>query len=263
MKFVFPLHMRFQIVSLFLIIIISCQEKKSNQQQEIPEIEIKDVIMSYENCSTDSINCTYVHIEYPEFSDSAKFNLNEIISVKLKDAASYYFREENIEGTIEHIAQSFIRDFEAFKMDFPKYQFGWYVKIYSEIIYESDRLISFRIDSESFTGGAHPNSSTGLFVVDKQTENKLSTLDLISDTTRFKKLLEEEFRKIKGMSNEQSFADRGFYINDGDFLLTDNIGLTDESVIVHFNPYEIAPYSEGATTLELNRDFIEDLLKVY
>jgi hypothetical protein len=119
-----------------------------------------------------------------------------------------------------------------------------------------------RIDSEAFTGGAHPNSSTNFFVIDVNSYKDLGPSDIISDTTKFKEILEQEFRRQKGMGENETFADVGFYINEGDFLLNDNIGITDESIIVQFNPYEIAPYSAGATMLEINKDKLSGLLKV-
>jgi len=258
--------MNTRIISSFVlfVLIISCQEKKSEQvnTQSLPSIIIKEILVSSDNCDPESSNCTYVHLEYPEYSDSTKGQLNQIITDKMKVIAADYFREDAIEGTFEYIAELFIRDFEDFKVDFPAYQFGWYVKIFAEIIYESEKLISLRIDSESFTGGAHPNSSTSLYVIDIQSYKELTTSDIISDTTKFKQILEQEFRKVKGMREDQSFADVGFYINDGDFLLNDNIGITETSVIVQFNPYEIAPYSEGATTLEIDQNKLSGLLKV-
>ena len=256
------MNTRFIICTILLGLIISCDQRKPSQQAAIPDIIMNNVLVSYNDCLPDSINCTYVHILYPEFSDSTKAGINEIISNKIKTIASDYFREDVIHDTFEYIAQSFIEDYKTFKTDFPDYQFGWYVVLASEITFESDQLFSFRIDSESFTGGAHPNSSTEFFVIEKRSGKELSTTDIISDTSQFKEMLEEEFRKEKGMNQEQSFADRGFYINDGDFLLNDNIGLTDTSVLVHFNPYEIAPYSEGATTLEISKKSIGNILKV-
>ena len=91
---------------------------------------------------------------------------------------------------------------------------------------------------------------------------ELTTSDIISDTTKLKQILEKEFRSEKGMGEDQTFADVGFYINDGDFLLNDNIAITEESIIVQFNPYEIAPYSEGSTTLIIDKDKLDGLLKI-
>jgi len=246
------------------VILSSCEEKNTAEQQSIllPPIQINEVLISYDNCHQDSSTCTYVFLEYPEFSDSTKSDLNEVISGKLRVTASNYFREEAIDGTFEHIAQSFIKDYQSFKIDFPEYQIGWYVKVFAEITYESEGIFSFRIDSESFTGGAHPNSSTSFYVIDKQTKKELSTSAIISDTSKFKNLLEAEFRRIKGMRGDQSFADRGFYIDEGDFLLNNNIGISDTKIMVHFNPYEIAPYAEGATTIEMNKSELKDILKI-
>ena len=105
--------------------------------------------------------------------------------------------------SLDEIAQTFIDDYVAFVRDFSDYKLGWYVKVYSEISYESDQVLSFRIDSESFTGGAHPNSGTSLYVVNKETHQELATADIISDTVRFKELLETEFRMRKGIFHKK------------------------------------------------------------
>jgi len=254
------------IIFSFLLIatIVSCKENKSEEKitQPLPRIVFEEVLISSDNCHPDSSNCTYVNIEYPQYSDSTKSKLNQTIIAKLKKVAADYFPEETIDGTFEYIAESFIRDFENFRVEFPKYQFGWYVKIYADIIYESEKLISLKIDGEAFTGGAHPNSSTSLFMIDLNTYKELTTTDIISDTTRFKQILEQEFRNLKGMNENETLADVGYYINDGDFLLNDNIAITDNSVIVQFNPYEIAPYSAGATTIEIDKSKLTGILKV-
>jgi hypothetical protein len=199
---------------------------------------------------------------YPVFSDTSKSQLNTILENKLKTIAADFVSEEAAGGTFEHIAQSFIKDFETFTLDYPEYNFGWYMKLNTEITYESASTISFRIDAESFTGGAHPNTSTSYFVVDAGNSRVLNIGDIIGDTARFKTLLEEAFRKEKGMEENQSYADIGYYIDDNEFLLSDNIGLSEDGVIVHFNPYEIAPYSEGATTIEIKKEVLGNLLKV-
>ncbi|MCK5102784.1 MAG: DUF3298 and DUF4163 domain-containing protein [Cyclobacteriaceae bacterium] len=256
---------KFQLIYFFLVImVISCFEKNysENPGESLPSIVVKELIKSSQNCNPDSGNCTYVKIEYPEFTDSARYKLNAFIYQKIRVIVSEYISEETENGTLEHIAQTFIHDYEAFKIDFPKYNFGWYVMVKAEIIYETDNIISLSMYREAFTGGAHPNSGTSFFVIDVLTNKELAITDIVSDTTQFKKLLENEFWKVKGMDENQSFADVGYYLNEGDFLLNNNIGLTDESVIVHFNPYEIAPYSEGATTLKLSREKLAGILKV-
>ena len=255
------MNSRILIFYFILIHIYGCLDKRQ-VNETIPAVISKEIVVTSDDCNVDSINCTFVQIVFPEFTDTIKAQFNRIVAQKIKIIASQYFRDEVIDRTFDVIAKSFIDDYESFVKDFTDYQFGWYIKLISELTYESDQVFSFRIYCESFTGGAHPNSSTSLFVIDKRTKKDLTTADIISDTAKFKELLEAEFRKSKGITSNQSFAERGFYINDGDFLLNDNIGLTDHEVIVHFDPYEIAPYSEGSTTLELSKDLIDDILKI-
>ena len=260
--FHFFMKTRFHIFALLFFAILSCDEGKPPQNEPIPEILFKEIIVSHEDCLPDSIGCTFVQIEYPAFTDSTKFVLNELISSKIKASASTYFSEEVIRGTLEHVVHSFVRDYETFKRDYPDYKIGWYVKIFCVIIYESETVLSFQIDSESFTGGAHPNSGTQYHIVDKKNNSEMTMGEVISDTTKFKQMLEEKFRQIKGMGADQSFADLGYWINDGDFLLNENIGISDHTVIMHYNPYEIAPYSLGATTVEINKSELAGILKI-
>ena len=51
-------------------------------------------------------------------------------------------------------------------------------------------------------------------------------------------------------------------MDDGNFVLNDNIGMTEDKVIVHYNPYEIAPYAQGPTTIELDKNALGDILKL-
>ena len=249
--------------SLLALLAISCDEnKKADAVAVIPDIIVKEVLSTSQDCVPDSLSCTYVRIEYPVFTDSSKSQLNEVISTQLKSISANFIRIDATNNTFEHMAQSFIQDFEAFRLDFPTYQLGWHVNMKAEIIYESEHIVSFRIDAESFTGGAHPNSSTNYFVLDSKTNRILKTADIIGDTTKFKQLLETAFRQSKGMEENQSYADLGFFISDDEFLLSDNIGITENEVVVHFNSYEIAPYSEGATTIELKKETLGELLKV-
>jgi hypothetical protein len=254
-------------IAFFLLICVSlyaCEDKKPQEasSEPVPEIINKQILVNYQNCNTDSLSCTYAIITYPHFTDSSKSAINTLLDDKIMLLASDYMKEGSEQSSLEDIAVAFVNDYETFKNDFSDYEFGWYLQIGSEVIYNTEKLISFRIDIGTFTGGAHPNSSSNYYIYDIQSKKELFTKDLISDTTQFKQILEQSFREQSGMEEGQSFADAGFYINDGDFILNDNIGITEDAIIVHFNPYEIAPYALGPTTIELEREKIGKILKI-
>ncbi len=249
---------------LLVFTVFSCLEKKpiDTAVVALPSVIVKQIFRSSQNCVPDSASCTYAKIKYPEFTDSTRWKLNDFIHQKIEAVVSEYISEDNANETLVHNAQSFIDDYETFIVEYPEYKFGWFLNVKSEIIYNTEEIVSFSINRTAFTGGAHPNSSTSYFTIDTATLRELSLSDIIGDTLKLKKLLEQEFRNVKGIKENQSLADAGYYLNDGDFSLSNNIGITDESIIVHFNPYEIAPYSLGATTLELNRKTMGSIFNI-
>ncbi|MDZ7605248.1 MAG: RsiV family protein [Cyclobacteriaceae bacterium] len=74
--------------------------------------------------------------------------------------------------------------------------------------------------------------------------------------------LEQAFRADRGLDESQSLTEMGYFIEENGFTLTNNMGLTESELLVQFNPYEIAPYSLGPTTITLNRQELGDILKL-
>lgn len=243
---------------------IACKPDRplQNESDPLPEIITKEILTSYQNCRPDSASCTYAQINYPVFTDTSMTSLNNLILDKMLFLSADFMREGVQPKAITEVSDNFINDYAQFVREFENYSFGWYLKINTEIIYNAKNLVSYQVSIESFTGGAHQNSSMSFFVVDARTNRDLKMHDIISDTTQFKIILEETFRKTKGIEEGQSFADAGFYINDGDFILNNNIGISEDYVIVHFNPYEIAPYALGPSTIHLDRNKVKNLLKI-
>lgn len=250
----------------FACILNACEKKKSTQAEieipSVPEIITEEIQKSYQNCSIDSLTCTYVSITFPLFTDSLKEGLNEIIREKVQLVADDFTSESSSKLNIVEVAEAFIRDYKNFADEFSETSVGWYLKIESDINSDSENYLAFNIYFESFTGGAHPNSSTSYFVIDLLSKSELKVEDIVKDTIQFKRILEQAFREQTGIKDDESLADAGYWIEDGDFYLNDNIGITDDKIIIHYNPYEIAPYSMGPTTIELEKNQISDVLKI-
>jgi hypothetical protein len=254
----------YTVLLAFGLFFIACKPERPVQTESdpLPDIIIKEILTSYQNCLPDSTSCTYAQISYPVFTDTSMASLNTMIMDKILFLSADFMREGVQSKAINEVSDNFINDYAQFVREFENYSFGWYLKINTEIIYNVENLVSYQVSVESFTGGAHQNSTMSFFVVDTRTNRELTMHDIISDTTQFKIILEEAFRKERGIETGQSFADAGFYINDGDFVLNNNIGISEDHVIVHFNPYEIAPYALGPSTINLDRKKVENLLKI-
>ncbi len=220
-----------------------------------------EVLRTSDECNPDSANCTYAKIVYPSFTDSTTWFLNDFIQKSITDIAADYV-QDTLPESIVSLADWFVGDFERFRNDYPEYNFGWYLDISSEVILDDSTYFSFRIDSEAYTGGAHPNSIVRYYIVRRSDGKPLGLHDIVADTVRFKSSIEQAFRIDRGLDESQSLAEMGYFIEEDGFGLTDNMGLTESELLVQFNPYEIAPYSLGPTTITLNRRKLGDILKL-
>ena len=252
-------------LGFLLIIAFSCEVEKSQQTENSvppPDIVTKEILAKFQNCPSDSLSCTYAQIIYPQFTDSARQSLNKSIIEKIHEHAASFMMEDSVQADLNAVANAFVDDYARFVQEFPDYRLGWYLKIDAEIIYDSDEYISLMIAIETFTGGAHPNATTNYYVINTKTNQQLALSDIISDTTQFKQILEKNFRIQNGINDTVSLAEAGYNIYDDEFVINENVGITGNQLIVHFNPYEIAPYSMGPTTVRIDKNELKSILKL-
>jgi hypothetical protein len=130
-----------------------------------------------------------------------------------------------------------------------------------EEIYQNEHIISLAYNWMVYEGGAHPNSGTFCFVVDKNTGTKVSYKSLLKgDEAELLKIAEAEFRTQSGIKADEKIYDL-YWFKDKKFHLTDNYRFTSEGLVFYYNPYEIAPYSFGLIKLTLPYAKIEKLIE--
>jgi len=104
---------------------------------------------------------------------------------------------------------------------------------------------------ETYTGGAHGSSTKLYYVLDLESQKLLKIDDFINDYQgdRVRDLIYDELRKYSGLEKDQPLSE-GIFLND-EPELTFNFFINEEGIGLHWNPYEIAPYSEGAIRIIL------------
>jgi len=132
----------------------------------------------------------------------------------------------------------------AFKDEFEESSLVWEAQIEGEVTYQSPEITCVAINSYLNTGGAHGSMNISFLNFNSQTGELLKNDEFIKSND-FLKLAKTYFRlEIEETLDKDSFND---YFWGDDFHLPENIGFSDEGVILLYNVYEIAPYSEGIT----------------
>ncbi len=134
----------------------------------------------------------------------------------------------------------------------------------NKLIYEDDELVSMHYCYYSYQGGAHGLEHHSYLVYDKKKQDIITEEDLFNDLDRgdfdqlFLKVFEEQLKKDfedYNIEDIQNWASAESIKPNGNFYLTE------DSIIYHFNPYEVGPYAIGTPKLKIPYSMVKDFLK--
>lgn len=160
-------------------------------------------------------------------------------------------------GRIEDLIKKYRAElFDNFKKS--DTEMPWDRNEFTDIMYNDNGLLSYGIQGDEFTGGAHGNYYAAFHVFDIKTAKKY-TLDDVFNSGYQEKLQKIIYQKIKirrGISDEDMSntfelpipVSKNFYVNKA------GIGFT-------YNPYEIASYADGSDEVFIKYKEIRDIVK--
>lgn len=245
-------------IALFTSLMISCKDEEKKEMtfkdqtfEKVTETKCKDG-----QCASAKIMVPIV--ENGEFvGDSIN---NKIFSVVRNIV---YFGEKPSDAKdYQGVLNSFIGAYDDLHKKFPEDTFGWEAKVETKKKYESDKLINFEMTHYTFTGGAHGYQGLRSLIFDKATGRTMGYDDIFTDKGVVQKLAEEKFRMKYEIPTDAPINSKGFMFEDEVFALPQNIFFTDKGLLLYYNQYEIAAYSEGNQELMLSYDELGNLLKL-
>lgn len=248
---------KYFILSCILLCLASCKNDPK-QEKESPETEtateaykISDVKIDstiYGEC--DGIPCPETNVDYlvvegdGDFAQSVnKKNKQELISL-------LHINEDKPKANnVEEAITDFGKEYFEFKKDYPDSNEQYELKIEQEVKNKNEKTLVLETVFYINTGGAHGYGGTRFLNFDAKTGKYLTKEDLIKDIPAFTDFVEEAFRKQYQIPPQANINAKGFFFEDDKFALPENMAVTDDSVVLIYNPYEAASYSEGALRL--------------
>lgn len=224
------------------------------------------------SCNED-VNIVFLeeHIETSEVAEISinfpKAEGNNVVSEAINSTINNYIvgqttlSEDSITNlSITDAVERFNTEFNNFKTSFPDSSQKWEALIDGEVTYRSAEVICIAINSYLDTGGAHGNTNVKFFNFNPQTGELYSNSELIEDSVKLSKLIEKKLHEnLKSKSNEPT---EDFFFGE-DFQLPESIGYSEEGLIILYNPYEIASYSQGIIEFTIPYNEIDDFLTIY
>lgn len=238
------------LVSLFLSFILLCSCVSDEK------LTFNTEHFSNEACE----ECAIVDIELPVPTQNRKIGRTISNSMNEEVIALLLFEEKKSIRTIPQAINSFESGYKDLIREFPDESIPWEARIKGEVIYENQHLISIRLNSYLFTGGAHGYGSTHFLNFNKKNGEELGRNDLIKNRDKFEEFAEMKFRKQESIPDGASINSTGFMFDRDDFYLPENIGFTEEGLQLLYNPYEVASYADGVIELTLPYKEVQEFL---
>lgn len=249
------------ILKKFIAILFPALLFTACESEENPlEFEKVSIERTAGNCDPEKKSCTFISLNFPLAAgeDSASFKINERIKEHLFELID--FQENSGDSSLEELAEDFIKNYEEVSEDFPEADTPWEATVQGSITYSGEELLSIKFQADLFTGGAHGYNSVTWLNFDPGTGKILTTEVLF--TTEFREFAEQAFRQEQQILTEESINSTGLLFEGDRFHLPQQIGFTEDKVLLHYNAYEIASFSQGAYNLEFSRSEIREYLKI-
>ena len=219
----------------------------------------KDTPISFTNKTIEKSQNAIISISYPNVVGNASVadRINKTIEKFLANEINMSEKaDQNI--SLEDAIKAFDQEYKSFKKDFSDSTQQWEVSIEGEVNYETEKFVCISVSSYLDTGGAHGNSHVTFLNFDKMTGNLLKREDLIKDEETLKDIAKPYFEKAtKSLTDDESDMFFG-----ETFQLPENIGFSNEGVILLYNVYEIASYAQGVTEFTIPFSEAKPFLKI-
>lgn len=226
-----PFMKIFVLLFLALIATISCNQEG-------------DLTFSESNFKMDENAIIEINIPYAEGNNSVSESINSAIENFIVNTINISEDSLNNVSLIDAI-KTFDSIYIEFKDDFEESSFVWEAQIEGEVTYQSPEIICVAINTYLNTGGAHGNLNISFLNFNSQTGELLLTDDIIKISKEFIEIAKNYFKiEMKASSEERNIED---YFFGEEFHLPASIGFSDEGIILLYNVYEIASYSQGIT----------------
>ncbi|WZL87604.1 DUF3298 domain-containing protein [Salinimicrobium sp. 3283s] len=212
-----------------------------------------------EHCDTADYDCSIIALDVVRAKGASE--VSEKINRRLDEhTIGLVATQENPDiSNLEELAEKFLKDYRDAAENFSE-EPPWEAYVDQKVYMQSDSLISIGITTEIFSGGAHGYKTLTFLNIDPATGKKLSKNDIFEED--FSPFVEQIFRQEQGIPEDENINSTGFWFENETFSLPENIGFSEEKVILIYNSYEIAPYAAGDIVMEIPLQEVRPFMKI-
>tara|TARA_R110000868_G_C10906378_1_gene764642 strand:+ start:305 stop:1045 length:741 start_codon:yes stop_codon:yes gene_type:complete len=239
-------------LAILIVILLAFGCKKKD------ELSYKPLSFKSEKCA----DCPKVVVDIFEFNEGNEL-ATVVNSALKKEVINQLIYDDEIKvSSIEEAISSFKNGYLELKKMYPDETLGWEADIKGSVLYENVDVLSIKLETYIFTGGAHGYSVTRLLNFDKKKNIALENWELFNDPEGFKHFAELKFKIQEDIPQNGTINSTGLMFENDEFYLPNNIGFTKNGLQLIYNQYEVASYADGPMSITLPYAEIRNYLAV-
>jgi len=250
------------IVCLWLAACGTAPTSPGNESEPL-QFTLQEQRFESRGCARPGQPCAEVLMRYPEFTREQAPALADAMQRWIEQQMSVHGIDGQPAESPRVAARTFIEGFEQHVAESPDQATDWFDRRRVEVLHEDAQVISLAFEMSSFAGGAHPMSMRRLASFDRASAQLLRLEDAVRpDAMRLlTDLVTRAVRTDLGIAPQVDLADAGFFVDDNRIPPPDNFAVTAEGWLLHYDPYEIAPYAMGPLEIRLRFSEIENVAR--
>jgi hypothetical protein len=264
-----PVYGQIALSMMLLFFCISCKNTGDTLSFDTIRIDETHRKPSENGNSKSRFSCLLrIKFTYPDaYKDEDK--LHKLQSAFIERMFSMQYAALSPQQAVDSFKTQYIIDFEGEKFfgeeydwnDDDEIDYQYYLIQENKITYNRNNLVSFLVESEMYTGGAHGAHGIFGYVIDLNTGEYI-TEDAFAGTDYRRRMANIFVRKIAEENKVSDPIQLEFsgYININDIVPNGNFTIDEKGITYYFNEYEIAAYFIGVTKVFISYEELKPFL---
>ncbi len=244
----------------FVLIFAGCKEDKQDKKTVPLKFQKESIIKKAGvHCDTAEYDCSVITLDVIRASGASEVSAE--INRNLDEHLIKLITSEEDTGVknLDELSEKFLNEYrqasESFEEEPP-----WEAYVNENIYLRNEAIVSIGITTEIFSGGAHGYKTLTFVNFNPETGEVYTPGDIFTED--FLSFVEQRFRQEQDIPENDNINSTGFWFEDDEFRLPENIGFSEEKVILVYNSYEIAPYAAGDIVMEISIEEAQPFMKI-
>lgn len=257
-------YIKYLTIVLVSALLFSCSQEEEEQKPPPLSYTYQTVERFHPNCKDEDPDngCMELTYTFPAFSDGDDLPVKDTLRKAVSDFIFDSTGKALSKSSFDELARNWFSFYDSTLTTLPDYDLTWEQRMRVSLIHRTSTYLSVEFAENEFTGGTHGNEIRIYRMYGIPSGEQLTLSDILKEGKRdqLAVVAEPVFREQKKFPDDAEYDERDYFFREGQFSLNENYALTEKGLLFHYNPYEIAPYSEGATRLLLAYGKIDSLL---